>query len=1222
MSKVASSDEGSLSGPSPPPDATGGVERAQLDTEFDPRVVLQVVRDGARVVDFVYANVNAAAANVLRLSPNEVIGMRLSVISPSFLASPLGQRLVAATETGAPLDIHGLPHRDRDGRDRVLDVRAGGVGDVVSLSWRDVTDESLLERRYRIVAEHASDGVLELDEHAVITWASPSCGHLFGLPLEEIVGRDARSFLDPSTPLDDRAVDEMLSTSLSTSVEVVVRHADGRPLHVAVAVHALRDEIRDRDILVASLRMIDDVVRERQRFRELADRYELLAHHSTDVVILADPDGTIRWIFDTVTNVLGWTPEEMIGRRSEEFIHPDDLALFLGARDALLRTEAVNLQFRARTKDGAFRWIEVSGRDIPDASGRSSQRIVAWRDAEEAVRRQEELAVSEARFRLLAENASGVVVQTSAEGVIEWVSPSVVEILGWNPNDMVGRPMTDFNDSADVPERLLARQRVLAGELLPPFDCRYRTRSGRWRWMSVFYRPIHDASGATTSIVSAMRDIQGVVVERRAHNALAAGNAVLAVALDEHDLISQLCQTIVDQGGYRFAWYGRRHDDRRKSISVVAASKEHRDYLDGLTLSWDDGPHAQGPTGRAARTGRTTVENNIPHSATFRPWLPRAVVHGFASSCAIPVAVGGAVDGVFTVYDDQPDSFPPTAVSRLEEFASRVGAGIAQLRERERLVAAEREGTLLTTAMDQAVESIITTTLEPRIIYANPAASRVTGYSREEMIGQNPHLFSSGEHDEAFYRELWGNLVAGRPWQGILTNRRKDGQIFDEDATVSPVHDADGTVFAYVAVKRDLSHEQGLATALRQSENDAEAVSLLMREVRASGGLAATAQSLCDAVAGLDFVTSAALYQRDVDGGFSCLATRGSMNDAVRPGLPFPFADHARVADEVRGGAWIVDLEQPGDLHDEPLVGYLLERGMGLAVMVPVRDGGELVGILATTEPRRARTGAPLARRAAYDDLGGLASALVGPMLAAARGREVTRRRIRSIIERREFSPVFQPIVHLATGELFAFEALTRFRDGTRPDLVFEQAREVGLGRELELACVEVAIEEGAQLPPDRTLGINFSADSLDAATLRDLRARADRDLAVEVTEHTRIDDPAEVRRIVSSVEGCRLAVDDAGAGFAGLQHILELSPDTVKLDIALVHDVDRDPVRQALVSGMRHFGELADIRLIAEGVETAEEAHACRELGIDLAQGYYFAHPAPAATFRDLGAE
>ena len=143
-------------------------------------------------------------------------------------------------------------------------------------------------------------------------------------------------------------------------------------------------------------------------------------------------------------------------------------------------------------------------------------------------------------------------------------------------------------------------------------------------------------------------------------------------------------------------------------------------------------------------------------------------------------------------------------------------------------------------------------------------------------------------------------------------------------------------------------------------------------------------------------------------------------------------------------------------------------------------------------------------------------------------------------------------------------------------------------------------------------LSVNLAADVLrNDEALRQLLANTDRPLIVELTEHERIDDYAGVRAALESVgPGVKLAIDDAGSGFASLRHIFALHPDYVKFDIEWVRGIDTDPVRRALVSGLVYFGNETGCELIAEGIETDAELAALRELGIQLGQGYLLGRP------------
>jgi PAS domain S-box-containing protein len=145
----------------------------------------------------------------------------------------------------------------------------------------------------------------------------------------------------------------------------------------------------------------------------------------------------------------------------------------------------------------------------------------------------------------------------------------------------------------------------------------------------------------------------------------------------------------------------------------------------------------------------------------------------------------------------------------------RTMATVEDITERRQ---AEEERTQLTTALGQAAESIVITDISGLILYVNPAFERITGYSRREAIGQNPRFLQSGQHDAAFYKQLWATLERGEVWHGHLINRRKDGAIFEEDATISPVRDAAGKVVNYMAIKLDVTREMELESQFRQSQ--------------------------------------------------------------------------------------------------------------------------------------------------------------------------------------------------------------------------------------------------------------------------------------------------------------------------------------------------------------------------------------------------------------------
>jgi EAL domain-containing protein (putative c-di-GMP-specific phosphodiesterase class I) len=211
---------------------------------------------------------------------------------------------------------------------------------------------------------------------------------------------------------------------------------------------------------------------------------------------------------------------------------------------------------------------------------------------------------------------------------------------------------------------------------------------------------------------------------------------------------------------------------------------------------------------------------------------------------------------------------------------------------------------------------------------------------------------------------------------------------------------------------------------------------------------------------------------------------------------------------------------------------------------------------------------------------------------------------------------VFQPVIDTLTGTVLGFEALARFSVEPQrgPDQWFADASAVGLGPALELAAVTRALDALAELPADVFLAVNVSAETVLAG---DLIGLATPDIAprlvFELTEHNPIEDYDPVLRALAPLRarGARLAVDDTGAGYASLRHILALSPDIIKLDLSLVRDIHHDAARRALAAALTSFATDTGTHLIAEGVETEEQLATLTSLGIRWAQGYHLGRPA-----------
>lgn len=221
---------------------------------------------------------------------------------------------------------------------------------------------------------------------------------------------------------------------------------------------------------------------------------------------------------------------------------------------------------------------------------------------------------------------------------------------------------------------------------------------------------------------------------------------------------------------------------------------------------------------------------------------------------------------------------------------------------------------------------------------------------------------------------------------------------------------------------------------------------------------------------------------------------------------------------------------------------------------------------------------------------------------------------ITALLDRGAITPVFQPIVSLASGAVIGYEALARFAGSRRPpDAWFAQAARCGLGPTLQAQALQAALRSPGR-PEGTLLSVNVSPSAL--ATPEVLRVLPEdlRGIVIEITEHERFSEQPALNAALSALRerGAQIAVDDAGAGYAGLQHLMRLRPDIIKLDRSLIDGIAADDVKAALIESFASFAHRTGADLCAEGIESLDDLRAVRDLGVTYAQGYVFARPSP----------
>jgi EAL domain-containing protein (putative c-di-GMP-specific phosphodiesterase class I) len=339
------------------------------------------------------------------------------------------------------------------------------------------------------------------------------------------------------------------------------------------------------------------------------------------------------------------------------------------------------------------------------------------------------------------------------------------------------------------------------------------------------------------------------------------------------------------------------------------------------------------------------------------------------------------------------------------------------------------------------------------------------------------------------------------------------------------------------------------------------------------------------------------------------LALRVPPGAPIAVGRPLPSERGAYLRASAARGAWIDEWREGPASGDYERA--WLDVGLRACAYVPLSVNGVPYGLIAAGATAELGSKEMGRRLPALLEFATVANAVLGPQLRQDAGEQHINA-LRELIASGGLRTVFQPVVRLHDHAVVGYEALTRFTDGSSPLQRFVEAERAGLAVELEKAAVTSAMAAADGLPAGPWLSINISPAVLpQLKQLAALTGLTDRPLVVEITERMAIEDYRAARRLLRRhLPNARIAVDDAGAGFASLRHIAELRPAIVKLDIELVRNVHRDPAREALVAGMVHFAAASGCELIAEGIEEEQERRALMRLGVTLGQGFLLGRP------------
>ncbi len=424
---------------------------------------------------------------------------------------------------------------------------------------------------------------------------------------------------------------------------------------------------------------------------------------------------------------------------------------------------------------------------------------------------------------------------------ITYANDKLVEVSQFSLEELLGQDQRKIDagernhEIFSEVEKIVSTGKVWKGEIIS------RKKDGSPYWVETTISPFTDESGTPYQYVTIRTNIterklaEQNLAERVNH---AEFNANVGAALTEGGPLREILQKCVELSvkhldvSFARIWIFNQQEEMLE-LQASAGMYTHI-----------DGPHSRVPLGKL-KIG-LIAQKRKPHLTNTVIGDPRvndqdwARKEGMTAFAGYPLIVENRLAGVMAMFSKE--VITEATFDTLGSVADEIALGI----ERKR---AEKELARLAKAVEHAAETILITDVEGVINYVNPAFERITGYSRDEAIGKNPSFLKSGVHDNSFYKNMWGTITKGQVWSGRVTNRRKSGEQYKEESTISPITDHSGAVVGYVAVKKDVTEELKMERQAQQSQK-MEAIGTL------AGGIAHDFNNILTAIIGYAEMTA------------------------------------------------------------------------------------------------------------------------------------------------------------------------------------------------------------------------------------------------------------------------------------------------------------------------------------------------------------------------------
>ncbi len=557
-----------------------------------------------------------------------------------------------------------------------------------------------------------------------------------------------------------------------------------------------------------------------------------------------------------------------------------------------------------------------------------------------------------------------------------------------------------------------------------------------------------------------------------------------------------------------------------------------------------------------------------------------------------------------------------------------------EIRQRQH---ANRELTKLSLAVEQSPASVVITDLSGHIEYVNPKYCEVTGYSRDEVIGRESHVFGAESDNPAELQRIWDKLSDGEVWKGEFRNRRKNGMTYWESAVIAPIRDSEGSVTHYLAVKEDITERKAFEQKLLEQATHDQLTGLPNRFLAVDR----LQQMLQNAERRKNHI---GIIYIDLDNFKTVNDSLGhAIGDDLLVQVSTRIWNHLRDEDTLcrLGGdefmALIPDLHNPvEDLkivlhriisslqHPFDLSGHEISVTSSLGISVFPDDGDTVGNLLSNADMAMYE-----AKRAGRNTF----RFFTREMNQRVQDKMVLETRLGHALDEHELYPVYHPIIRLSDGAVVGAETLLRWNSPelgqVNPSEFIPIAEQSGLIRPITEWLFKTILDHAAcwdQRPDSLWLGINvppnYFCEEAFRHTIESTAKRASEmnlDLCVEITENLFLQSgEASLEQFKHLTElGVSSAMDDFGTGYSSLAYIKRFPLNHLKIDRTFIDGLPGESDDRSLTETIVLMGHRLGITLIAEGVENQAQVDYLKNLGVEYAQGFYIARPMSHEEFK-----